>query len=153
VVLVEKIIERFDAQWITREDQCLFGLVPDRERKHAAQPAETGRAPLRIRPEDDFGVGIRAPVASELAAQFAEVVTLAVVSNAVACFSICHRLMTGGSRVNNCEPGVSENNVVHLDDTIIIRAAVFLRRVHALHSGFHIRSARQINNARYAAHL
>src|SRR5438067_5231467 len=74
-------IERLDAEAIAHEQQPLLRRVPERERKHAAEPVDALVAPLLVRVDDRFGVraGLVAMTARfEIAPNLGVVVDLAV---------------------------------------------------------------------------
>ena len=71
----------------------------------------------------------------ELSAEILEVVRFAVICDPVAGLWIVHRLMTGGGSVDDREARVAEDHFAVWEraacDPAIIRAAMFLRAIHA----------------------
>src|SRR5205807_7468177 len=74
-------IQGLDADAVAREDEPLITLVPQCDRKHAAQTRKTFRIPLQESAQDDFRVATGAKPVSEgfeLRADFRVIVNLAV---------------------------------------------------------------------------
>ena len=89
-------------------------LVPDRERKHAAQPLDERRALRFVEAQDDFGVAVRSKRDARVRArraQLREVVDLAVVGDGEPAVGHRHRLMAGRRRIDDRQPGVRERRV------------------------------------------
>ncbi len=104
------VVERFDAEAVARAEQRLPPLVPDRERKHAAQLIEAVAAVAVIGGEDRLGVGGRAeiPAMPEQLAQFDVVVDLAIIGDRR--WPRCeHRLLRGIAQVDDREAAMDKS--------------------------------------------
>ena len=52
------VIERLDARAVAVEPELLLARIPDGDREHAVDPVDEVGAPLEVRVQGDFGVGV-----------------------------------------------------------------------------------------------
>ena len=74
-------VQRLDANAIARQHQPAFGIRPQRDAKHAAQPAEAIRVPFQEGVQNGLGIAVadeNVPQRFQLAAQLHVVVDFAV---------------------------------------------------------------------------
>src|SRR6266513_5754431 len=69
LAFVKRVVKRLDAKPIPRKEQLFLLPIPDAEREHAAQPAEEVAPPARVGRQDDFGIRVALPVATQLGTQ------------------------------------------------------------------------------------
>ena len=127
----DRVEERLDAEAVARAEEALLGLVPEREREHAAEPVERFRSPAVVRAEHDLHVRRRAELGEpELVAELDVVVDLAVVRDPVAAL-VRHRLVAG-LEVDDREAPVAEAGVATLVEphALAVRAAMAEQLVH-----------------------
>jgi len=77
------VVERLGAHAVAHQPHLALAFIPQRKRKHAAQPLERANAPLLERVQNDFGVGVVrlprvTPLGHQLAANFRVVVDLSI---------------------------------------------------------------------------
>ena len=87
-------------------------LIGDREREHAVEALDAGVAVLLVGVDDGFGVGLGAerwPRASQVAAQLAVVVDLAVEDDPDRAVLVGHRLLAAGA-VDDGQAPVAERH-------------------------------------------
>ena len=113
-----QVVERLDAERVTGQDEIARRLVGQREREHAAEPAQRRRTPGAPGLEHDLGVGFgdEAHAASlQLGPQLLVVVELAVVDEGQAVLG--HRLVGGGGQIDDRKPPMAE---VHGDPVVLV---------------------------------
>ena len=149
------VIEGFDPKSIAGAKELLAQLVPDRERKHAAQMIHTIGAPLAISGENYLGIGSRFEVCgAEFLTQFNVVVDFAVVGNPIA-GHVGHRLIAGG-KIDDAQAPVGEPGEASqvLPGTLAIGSAMAQQLVHGadLPAEIWYLSRRQAQRSGYSAH-
>ncbi len=128
----QRVIQRLDAQPIAHEQQAPPRPVPQREREHPAEARHRALAPLFVRVNDDFRVGVRAErVAArfELHSKLGEVVDLAVEDRPDRPVFVRQRLIAG-RQVDDAEPAMPEADAVGGVVPVRVRAAVGEHRRH-----------------------
>ena len=101
VLAIVMIIQRFDAEGVTREEEGACTGIPDRQRPHPDKARETVRAPLLIGRENDFGIRSGMKVMTErgqFRAQFQIIVDFAVENNPALPIHAAQRFMSLGER-------------------------------------------------------
>ncbi len=156
-VALLRIVERFDAEGVAREEAALLALVPECEREHAAQWLHAIRAVLFVEPEDHLRVAARVEdhaLALEIGSQFGEVVDLPVENNGEPPVGGGHRLVASGAEVEHRETCVGEAGRALLlrPNSGVIRAAVPHRQLHAAQRGCRAEALVGRQNSRNAAH-
>ena len=104
-------IERFFTDAISSQNQTSRAPVPQRQRKHPAQPRKDPRSPGVPAIDDDLGVAAAAKRITQrrqLAAEFCKVVYLAVVGNPDIAISARHRLMAGRREIDDRQSGMGK---------------------------------------------
>ena len=127
-VVQQRVIQRLDAQAVTRKEKHLLIAVPQGKRKHAAKMLHTGFAPLLPRVHDDLGIGTRAKgvtKALQFGNQFDKVVNLAVEHHHHAAVLIEQRLLTAGD-VDDGQAPVAETHARFEVQASLVRAAMRL---------------------------
>ena len=123
--LVIAVEEWFNAEAIAGSEQPPPRPVPDREGKHAVETGETVLAPLFVGVQDHFCVGATAKLVS-LCQKFVPnsygIVNLPIVGNPGISLSVAHRLMAGGTEVDDAEPPVAKAYSRIDPDAFVIRA-------------------------------
>src|SRR5207244_3589814 len=98
------IVERLDAEAVSRGEQAMLLRVPDREAPHAVHLRKHVLAPRGPRREDHLGVaaGPERPTQSlQLLAQLEVVVNLAVEDEPVPPARVAHRLVAGRREIED----------------------------------------------------
>ncbi len=101
------IEERLDAQTIARREQRALALIPDGEREHPVEAAETLLAETLIEVEQHFGVGSTDEVVaggSEVLGELHVVVDLAVEDDPQIAIVADHGLVTRRREIDNRQP-------------------------------------------------
>jgi len=132
------VVERLLPQRVAGQQEGSFVPVPQGEREHAAQPADTVAAPPCVGVEDHFRIRLRPehePVGGELLSQFAKVIHLAVEHQDGPTNRVRHRLRPGRAEVENGEPAVCQGDPGGCvrPEPVPVRPAVELRPVGAPH--------------------
>ena len=122
------IIQRFDSHPVPGQPQFPLDGIPIGEREHSVGPAGGLRhAPSPARLEKDFGVSGRPkqnPFLPQFAAQFLEVVDLAVVADDIRSVRREHWLVGGVGKVQNAESAMNQSHRPVGVDPIIVGAPV-----------------------------
>jgi len=109
--LVEKKIERLDSGAIPNQQKTLLEAIPDRESEHSDKTFDRCDSPERIRFQQDLRVA-RAPelnaVRRELGPNLPEVIDFTVEYGRVATVRRDHRLVSGGTQVDDRQPAMAE---------------------------------------------
>src|SRR5579864_1592952 len=108
------IIKRLDTHRIARDKQAMPSGVPETESKHAAKSGEALFAPACVSLEHDFGIRVADQTCAgsfKFAAEFTEVIDLAVVDNPVASFGILHWLVPQRGEVENRQAAVPQTDL------------------------------------------
>ena len=158
--LADVKVERLLAQPIARQHQPPLRRVPDREREHAAQPADERHAVQRGRARSSTSVSERVreatPASRSSAAQLAEVVDLAVEHQHDLPVGAQHRLVRVGRQVDDRQPRVAERGEAAAVNAGGVRARGGERVRHRADQRVRLaRAAARIDAgdvARYAAH-
>ena len=125
------VVERFDAESISRAEQSLLLLVPDRKSEHASQAIDATLTVATVGAEDGLGIG---PGTKTLRADFSPklkvVVDLTVVDNAGAAL-VDHRLRAG-IRIEDGQANMGETDVplVSKPEPLAVRSAVSQEFLH-----------------------
>ncbi len=123
---VPEVVERLDAQPVARAEEALVRLVPDREGKHSAEPANAFIAILFVGMQNRLGIATAVVAVSgalQLRPQVGMVEDLAVVGDPQRAVLVGHRL-GAGSEVDDAQATVSESYSVIFVETISVRPAV-----------------------------
>src|SRR5262245_29418139 len=105
------VIERFDAETISRGEQAFGMFVPYGKRKHSIQCFEALRPPLFVCVEDDFRVGVGSktvPLIRQYSSYLTVVINLTIVRNPETAFRIGHWLVSQGGEIENTQTRVAE---------------------------------------------
>ena len=132
-----RVVERLLAGAVARGQQRPRAAVPQRQREHAAKPAEKRLAVLFVGVRQHFDVGARVervPLLLELAADLGEVVDLAVGDHLDGAVLVGERLLPAGE-VHDRQPAHRQRDARQLDAALFVRAAVVQRADHVLHFG------------------
>jgi hypothetical protein len=124
--VLERQVQRLDAERIARQVQCARRAIPDRHREHALELRPHAGAPLLEAAQDALGVGVRAvamPQGLELAAQGGMVEDLAVERDDVTAVLARHRLMAAGD-VHDGGPAHAEAEVAIGEPALVVGPAV-----------------------------
>ena len=108
-----RVVQRLDAERVARQQQGLFGCIPQGKGVHAAQVLQHGRAFGLVQVQQDFGVGFGAEDVAlrfELAAQFAVVVDLAVEGDDELAVGAVHRLRAALGEVDDGQAAVAQGD-------------------------------------------
>ena len=106
-------VQRLDAEAIANEQEAAFRSVPDRERKHPAQPVYAIVAPLLVGVNDCFGIAsgsIAMAARLELAAHLGVVIDLAVKHNPHGAGFVRRRLLSR-TQVDDAQAAVCERGM------------------------------------------
>ena len=158
-VLTEK--QRLLAEAVPRQEKAFISGIPDRECKHAAQVMDDLALPVLIGAQQHFGVGIAhepVPELAQLAAQFTEIVDLAVEGQRKPGGGIAHRLVRP-FRVDDRQPPVPQKHTVfgtcttEIADALIVRSAMGDRLQHRRERALRQRALPFSNPSRDSAHV
>ncbi len=125
--LRRRVIERFLAEAVARQDQPARAAVPQCQREHAAQPSEQRRPPGMPAIDDDLAVGAAAEDIAErrqLGAQCSEIVDFAVVGQPDIARHAGHRLMARRRQVDDRQPCMRQRAQPVGPHPFVVRAAV-----------------------------
>ena len=104
------VIQRLHTHAVARRVKLLALPIPDCKREHAVKALHAVGAPLMVRREDDFGIGLALPrrgAGIEFAAQFEEIIDFPVEHDYIALVARDHRLVAGGRDIDDGEPPVT----------------------------------------------
>ena len=105
------VVQRLDPVTVAGKKQLAAFAVPDREREHPVEALDTGRTPRGVCGEHDLGVGVgdeAAALPSQLLAELAVVVELAVVGDDVVTGGVHHRLVALRAGIDDRQAAVGE---------------------------------------------
>ena len=133
-------IKRLLAESVADQYQALFARVPNGECEHPLQTRKQPvDSPAPIAVDENFGVGARTETIAmrdQFAAQFGEVVHLAVVNDPHRAVLARHRLMARRGKIDDGEPTVAQRDanpripVTQHDCAAVVGAAMELRGDH-----------------------
>ena len=129
---IPRVIQRLHSQMIARQKERLGAGIPQRKRKHAAQPRNHAFAPRLPAGEEHLGVALRVedPARSgELLAQRVKIVDFAVEHDGMRPVRARHRLGTAGD-VDDGKPAVSQVDGAGFEIAVGIGPAVDERTGH-----------------------
>ena len=104
--------QRFFAHAVACQDEGLAGLVPQGEGKHAIQARDEIDTPATVGLEHDLGVARCAEMHAallQLAAQVSEIVYFAVDDDEKTSAGVPHRLVGGGTEIDDAEAAVAQH--------------------------------------------
>src|SRR6267378_1335820 len=107
-------VQGFDTHSVTREDQPLPGLTPNRNCKHATQTGKASNIPLEKSAQHKLGIAIRAemiPGLLQLLSKLAVVVDLAV-ENDNGVTVLAFKGLVPGCKVDDSQPNCAKRNVL-----------------------------------------
>ncbi len=128
------VVERLDAEAISREDQAARLLVPDSEREHSLKPLDTSLAHLFVQVDDHLRIapGLEeVPLGEQLLPEIQIVVDLAVVGDPHCSVFVAHRLVSG-CQIDDAQPAGAERDRSIEIDAVVVRSAMGERLVHRL---------------------
>ena len=158
VLVATVVVQGFDAQAITGDEELLRVLVQHREGEHAFQARQAGRAPMQVGRQEHLGIrvgaeGIRNRGALQLGTQRTVVVDLAVEGDHVAAIGRAEGLVSAGTEVDDAEAAMAQHGIATNVHTSGIRTAMGHGIGHALHPLGGSAQALQPVDACYAAHV
>ena len=130
------VVQRFDADAVTVQQQAAFAVVPDRDSEHAFETVDEAFTPVPVGVENGFGVGAR-PVGVarrfELRSQRGVIVDFPVEHQRDAAVGSGHRLMSRGGEVDDGQPPERQSHIAAFRDEfpVVIRSAMRDRGTHA----------------------
>src|SRR5262249_61421248 len=96
---VQPVVDGFDAEGISRDDEPTLLAVPDRQAEHFIQAVQDAVTPFLVSVDDDLGVRARPEGVTarfELCSNLTEVIDLTVENHPDMLLQVAHRLMSGG---------------------------------------------------------
>ena len=127
-------IQRLHTDAIADEEEPTFNSIQHCERELAAKTRHGVRAPALPCFEDDLGVAGRPESVTkrlELLAKIQEIEDLAIEDNLVPAAAAAHRLMPGGTQIEDGESSMGEPTVLPVEDTgpgsLVVRPAMVQR--------------------------
>ena len=140
------VVQRLDAEPVSRQQAFALALVPDRQRKHPAQLLDAGFAACLVGSKNHFSVALGHELDAfqlERPAQFAKVVDLAAEDDGQAAVWRGHRLMPGGAQVDDRQSRMREAGHARRGVPLphAVRATVSKRRLHRVQGRTHIEPA------------
>ncbi len=135
--LGERVVKRFDAEGIARNDQPLGAAVPERQGKHALELLQERIALLLVEMDDDLGIAARGELVARLletGPQLAEVVDLAVADDDEIAVLVADRLMAAGD-VDDRQPPHAEEQLIVDEATLVVGSSMQNGAAHAREHG------------------
>ena len=108
-----EVVKRLDAHRIASDEKAISPRIPDRKREHTAKFSEAMFAPTSVGLQGDFGVGFACEgdaFVLKLRPNFAKVIDLAVVHDAVSVRGILHGLMPVRREIENREASIAQTD-------------------------------------------
>ena len=151
----QRVEHRLDRQAVARHEESVAVAVVQREREHAAEALHAVLTPGLPRVDDDLGIAAGVEDVAqglELGDEFLEVVDLAVEHHRHRAILVEQRLLAGGE-VDDGKPPVRERDAGLEVIAALVRAAMMLHVVHALHQrAVEVAFATGVEKAGDAAH-
>jgi hypothetical protein len=151
-VMANVVVQRLDAEVVTRREQAPVPPIVQQEGKHAVQSANALGAVLGVQPQDHLGIGgrpERVPLGAKLVPKLHVIVDLTIKHNGEAVD--LHRLMAG-SQVDDGETLVIKAQRSVQEGAFVIRAAMVHGVGHVSQQPEIDRCAVELEDADNAAH-